>query len=527
MFKPNKKSLPTNPGVYIFKDKFDNIIYIGKAKNLKNRVSSYFSSDHKNSPKTQFLVRNICDLDFIVVDNEIESLLLENKLIKKHKPKYNINLKDSKSYAYIKITDEKIPKVLSTRKVTSKGDYFGPYTDGSLRREILRLLVEVFHLVTPRTFSSRSSLYYEIGLSPASSENKIDVESYLKNVVKAKDFLAGKNISKVKKKLKEEMELASSEHKFELALEKRRQIESIEHMKERQKVDLKKNYDQDVVVMLQSGTRVLIEVLNISKGTITSKKDFKLDFEDEIFENFLRAYYSSNYIPKEVIVGVEIISKGILEEYLAKKRGSKSSIVFPKRGEKLALVNLALKNAKLSLKDDILAQIKDKLSLPSTPNVIECFDMSNFGSEFLVGGMTRFVDGVRDEDGFRKFEIKGFKGKADDYGSMREVVYRRYKRLKTVGEKFPDLIIVDGGKGQLGAGLDALKVLGLKIPIISIAKGSARDKNEIFLVGKNEPLVFDDNSKMMLFLREVRDSVHNFVISYNRKKREMRLKEEF
>ncbi len=527
MFKPIRKSLPDLPGVYIYKDKLGNIIYIGKAKSLKNRVMSYFTSKHENSPKTQFLVKNITSMDFIVVDNEVEALLLENKLIKKHKPKFNLDLKDAKTYAYIKITDERIPKILSTRKVTKNGEYFGPFTDGSLRREIVVLVSKLFNLVTPKTFTSRSSLYYQIGLSPAKSEDEVDLDSYLKKVEEAKEFLRGKKVNAVLKRLKDEMKKCSDELRFEEAMEKKKYIESIEHMKERQKVDLMKNFDQDVVVMVVDDSQVLIEVLNISRGVISSKKDYKLDFEENVFEEFLRAYYSSHYVPKEIIVSEVISESEVFEEFLKKIRGSKVSLVNPQRGDKLSLVKLGLKNAKLQMKNDVLALMKKAFGLPKLPKVVECFDMSNLGKDYLVGGMTRWVDGKRDESGFRKFEIKGFSGRNDDFASMREVVFRRYKRLKEEKKDFPSLIIVDGGKGQLGAALDALRVLRVDIPIIGVAKGSKRDKNEIYLVGRDEPLLFDDNSQMMLFVRQVRDSVHNFVISYNRKKREMRVREEF
>jgi len=529
MFKPIRKDIPTNPGVYIFKDKFQNIIYIGKAKNLRNRVSSYFSLKHENSPKTRFLVKNISDVEFIIVDNEIESLLLENKLIKKNKPKYNINLKDNKTYAFIKITNEKIPKIISTRKVTKTGTYFGPYTSGSARREIIELIIDLFHIITPKTYRNKSHLYYEIGKAPAKTPDEIDLVKYKENIELAKDFLKGKNINKTLKQLKIEMDDFSSTLKFELALKRKTQIDAILHMLEKQKVDLKKNYDQDVLVIIKKSSNALIQVLNISKGIITSKKDFRFELDEELFVSFIKMYYSTNYIPNEIMVNYKFWEndeeKELIEEYLQKLRGSKVNILFPQKGEKLALIKLAEKNAKILMKNNVLSIIKEKLNLPQIPNIIECFDMSNLGKEYLVGAMTRWVNGQSDKEGYRKFEIKSFKGKNDDYLAMKEVVYRRYRRLKDEKKELPNLIIIDGGKGQLKFAVKSLRELNLKIPILSIAKGSKRDKNEIFLIGNEEPLIFDDNSQMMLFLRKVRDSVHNLVINYNRKKRDMKFDE--
>lgn len=532
MFKPTRSSLPEQPGVYIYKDKFNNIIYVGKAKNLKNRISSYFSSDHKNSVKTQILVKNIANLEYIIVDSEVEALLLENKLIKKHKPKYNIDLKDNKTYAYIKITDEKIPKIISTRKITKKGDYFGPYTDSKSRWEIINLIVSLFGIVTPKTFSQKSTLYYEIGISPAKTEKNINIEEYHKKVQEAKNFLKGKNINKIKTRLKEEMNTASKELKYEIAMQKKQQLDSIEHMLEKQKVDLLKNYDQDIAVIIndKKTQKSLIQILHISKGIISSKKDYKLEYEENLLLNFIKMFYSSNYVPKEIIVNTKVWEdendKEKIEEYLSKLRGTKTEIILPQKGEKLSLVKLAEKNAKNSFENSNTSKLKKLLKLKNDPNIIECFDMSNLGKEYLVGAMTRFKNEKEDKEGYRKFEIKSFKGKNDDYKAMQEVIKRRYSRLKEENLEFPDLIIIDGGKGQLNAANKSLKELGLKLNTISIAKGEKRDKNEIYTSPKTPPIILDNNSEIMLYLRKIRDSVHNFVINYNRKKRDMKLREE-
>lgn len=525
MLKDTVKTLPKTCGVYIFKDENDNIIYIGKAKNLKNRVSSYFLNKHENSPKTKVLVKNIAKIDYILVDTELEALLLENKLIKKHKPKYNLDLKDSKTYAYIKITDEKIPKIMFTRKISKTGDYFGPYASSEIRRELFFLVTKIFGIITKNTFSNKSTLNYQIGLSPAKSIDEINILEYNKNVKSAKEFLLGKNKKEIVSKLKEKMQIASKNENYEIALEIKKQIEIIENSFEKQKVDLIKKHDQDIIVLVENQieNKAIIFILNITKGTITSKKDYKLEYTQNLIEEFIKTYYYTNTIPSEIIVNHKLSDeKESIEKYLEKVSGHKVEILFPQKGEKLELVNLAEKNAQNLIKNDPLKEIQINLKLPKLPKVIECFDMSNFGKNDLVGAMTRWVDLKPDKSGYRKYEIKNFTGKNDDYASITEVITRRYSKLKEENLEFPNLIIIDGGKGHLNTSLNALNKLNLQIPIISIAKGKNRDKNEIYLYGKDEPLIFDNNSQMLLNLRKIRDSVHNFVISYNRSKRKIK-----
>jgi excinuclease ABC subunit C len=534
MFKFDRKKIPDEPGVYIFKNNIGEIIYVGKAKNLKNRVSNYFSQKHENSPKTQFLVKNIYDIDFYIVSSELEALLLENKLIKKHKPKYNINLKDSKTFAYIKISNEKVPKISSSRVVKNDGDYFGPYADGYQRIQLQKICIEIFKLISPKTYSNRSKLYYEIGLSPAEREKDINLEEYMKNVELAKDFLKGKNIRKILNKLKDDMNEYSKNEKYESALEKKKQINAIELLKEKQMVDLMKKFDEDVIVFSEDKIefKALVMIIHVKRGTITNKEVFKFDYYDSVFLDFLKIYYSKNYVPSQIILSKKIWNyekeREEIESYLKEFKNSKVKIIIPKIGEKKKLLDLAIKNANNEFKnEELLKEIREKLNLKNIPYIIECFDISNLSNSFIVGAMTRWVNMREDKNNYRRFEIRSFTAKNDDYASIREVVYRRYKRLKNQGSKMPDLIIIDGGKGQLKAANDSLKYLNIKnIDLISIAKGQDRKKNEIFKSNLKEPLIFDDNSKMMLFLRKVRDSVHNFVLSYNKKKREMKIREE-
>ena len=519
-------TIPKNPGVYIFKDKDSEIIYIGKAKNLKSRVSSYFKNgnDNHHSAKTRHLVSKIENLDFIIVDNEIEALLLENQLIKKHAPKYNLMLKDSKTFAYILITKEDFPRILSTRKVARKGDYFGPFTDGFLRVELIKLVASLFGIRTCTNLPKKACLNYFIGTCTAPCIKNASKEEYNKQVESAISFLKG-NTKPVIEKLKNDMNSASKELKFEFALKIKKQIEAIEYLSNKQKVERISKIDQNVVAMQITNDKAVIEVFTISKGVISGKKEYGLEFEEDVLENFIKLYYSQSVIPEEIIVSHEFWKnewdKKVLEEYLQRLKGSKVLITYPYRGEKLALVEMAIKNIQSSSNPAALGQIKEKLNLAAIPNLIECFDISNLSYEHVVGAMVQFVNGKPNTSSYRRFEIKSFKG-ADDFSAIREVVYRRYLRLNREKSALPDLIIIDGGLGQLSAAMSALKSLGIAVPVIALAK----QNEEIYVPGMKIPIRIETNSLMMLLLRQIRDSVHRFALSYNRKKREMKMKDE-
>lgn len=524
--KPDYSQIPANPGVYLFKDSGNEIIYIGKAKSLRKRVSSYFQkTDHY--PKTALMVSKIRQLDWVVVDNEVEALLLENNLIKKHSPKYNIDLKDGKTFAYLKLTDEKFPRILSTRKVVSNGQYFGPYVDGFARMQLLGLVVQLYKIRTCTTLPKKACLNYHIGLCTAPCIGNVTPDQYNLQVKSAAHFLKGDRLGVVKN-LEVEMKQASFDLKFEKALEKKRQIDAILNIDGRQKVELVKTYDQDVIAFMQDGQKCLIEMFTIAKGVISGKKEFTFDYHDRIFEEFIARYYSTNKIPGEIVLNKAFAGTKedleTLSAYLTKFKGTKVVVTVPQRGEKQGLVQMAEKNATINIgADGVLAEFKNMLNLPDIPRIIECFDISNLSYDYIVGAMVRFVDGKPDKKGYRKFKINSVVGKNDDFASMREVVQRRYSRLQKEGAQMPDLVIIDGGRGQLNAALDALKGLELKIPVIALAKR----EEEIYIPGLSEPKKFDKNSRSMLFVRSVRDSVHKFVLGYNRKRREMRLRGQF
>ncbi len=512
--------IPQNPGVYQFKDSAGAIIYIGKAKNLHKRVRSYFNSVEKDA-KTTLLVRHIDSVDFIIVDSEVEALLLENKLIKAHKPKYNISLKDGKTFAYIGLSLEKFPRIFSTRSVSSGVKLFGPYTDGYARRQLIDLSVRLFKLRVCRTMPKRACLNYHIGLCTAPCIGAVSEGEYGLQVREATAFLKG-DTTNVVKKLENEMKTASLAQKYELALEKKRNIEAIGHLDEKQKVDLVKQFDQDVVVMESDEGKVVIVLFSISRGVISGKKEFRFDYSVDMFRSFITMYYSQNYVPHEIIVNVDLgEEKEVIEEYLATFSHRSVAITLPIRGEKKQLMELALKNARMALENVVLRTIQEKLNLPTIPYVIECFDISNLGDQFIVGGMTQWVNAAPNTKEYRRFEVRSIDTQ-DDFAAMREVVYRRYLRLRDEGKEMPDLIIIDGGLGQLGVAVGALEELGLHIPIIGLAK----QEEEIYIPGSSVGMRFEINSPMMLLIRSIRDSVHRFVLSYNRKKREISVREE-
>ncbi|MGI0141661.1 MAG: excinuclease ABC subunit UvrC [Candidatus Micrarchaeales archaeon] len=522
----NYHLVPTNPGVYLFRDEEDEILYCGKAKNLRNRVHSYFVSPENLAIKTRQLVSRIRKVDWIVVRNEVEALLLENKLIKQHSPKYNIQLKDAKTFAYIAFTKDKFPRILSSRKTSSKLESFGPYTDGTMRKELQKLVVNIFKIRTCRTLPSRACLNYHIGICTAPCIKNVTEEEYKKQVENARAFLNG-GIRQTVDALKKQMKGASAEKRYERALEYRNQLTSIDLLSRKQIVDNERDYDQDIISFRKVGEKMLIVQMGIRKGVLLGKKDFEAEYQENFEQEFLRAFYSANQIPREIILGKAFWSdqseKAAIESYFATVRGAKVELTVPIKGEKLALIELANKNIEVNMEyDSALLDLKDTLNLPSLPLIIESFDISNTGDEHIVSGMVRFVNAKPDRSGYRKFKMKSVSS-ANDFASMREVVYRRYKRLLEEKAQMPDLVLIDGGSEQLDFANQALHSLGLSLPIIGLAKKF----EEIYLPDEPIPRRFDKNGKMMLLLRKIRDATHNFSLNYNRKRRQMKMREEF
>jgi excinuclease ABC subunit C len=517
--------IPTEPGVYLFKDEKGEIIYIGKAKNLRARVRSYFSKSDQ-TPKTLHLVPKIRTIEWIIVYNEVEALLLENKLIKNHTPKYNINLKDAKTYAYIAVSKEPYPRIFSTRKPSSRLHMFGPYTEGYLRVELQRLVIKIFKIRTCKKLPKRACLNYYIGLCTAPCAGKVTQQHYAQQVEQAHQFLLG-NYEQVTEKLQQQMQQAAQQMQYERALELRNQITSIQLLTQHQVVDGHRRYNQDVIAFRRLGDKMLVVQMGIRKGVLLGKKEYSLDFDAQIEQQFLKEFYNKNQIPQEILLNTAAWSdneeKQALQEYFSRISGASVSLSIPESGDELDLVKLAEKNIEANLDEDsALVDLQTALNLPVLPRIIECFDVSNLGQEHVVSGMVRYTDGSPDKSNYRRFKIKTVTGQ-DDFASMNEAVHRRYRRLVDEASQLPDLVLVDGGPGQVSAARAALRGLGLQVPLIGLAKKF----EEIYLPDETLPRRFNKNSRMMLLLRRIRDSAHDFSVGYSRKRSEMKMRDEF
>ena len=501
--------LPNEPGCYLFKDKNEKIIYVGKAKNLKKRVKQY-SQKNDLDPKTKSMLNFVTTLDFVATDNEVEAIILEDTLIKKHQPKYNIRMKDAKSHSYILVTSDKFPIAQIARRKDLKGKYYGPFISALERDYILQFIKKTFLLRTCNRLPKKPCLRHHINLCSAPCIGLISEKDYNGNIENVRMILTG-HVNKLLKKLKQDMKKSSDEKDFENALLLRNQITAIEHLNERQNMLRQKKYNEDIINYEIKDEKVYLMLFNIYKGTLHNKEEFVFDFNWDFLEEFIIQYYSERPVPKELIVPKKMSES--IKTYLEKKKKSIVKISKPEKGEKKQLLRLVQKNIEISFFSDInkVEVLKTKLNLNELPNVIECFDISHLSGTSTVGSMVQFRNGKPDKSNYRRFKIRTIEG-IDDTAAIAEVVRRRYKRLKAEDESFPDLIIIDGGRGQLNYALSELDKLGLKIPIISIAK----QFEEIFIPGKMLPLKIPNKDKALQFIQEVRDEAHRFAIKYNR-----------
>lgn len=501
--------LPKAPGCYIYKNDKDQIIYIGKAKDISKRVKSYFTKKN-HDPKTTELLKYIESIEFIQTKTETEALILENNLIKKNRPKYNIDLKDSKRYAYIRLSPEQFPRLLIARNKNEKGTYFGPFTSAAKRDYILKTLQRSFKLRTCKRFPKKPCLRFHIDLCNAPCTNNISIQEYNKKIEIISSILKGKT-KEIKESLNQEMNHFSRDKEYEYALERRNQIDAIEYLEEKQSMEKKKDYDQDIISYIVKDKKVFLMLFNIHKGILENKTEFEFKESIEFFEEFILQYYSENKIPKEFILPKKISDS--LIKLLEQKKGSRLTITIPKRGEKKTLLGLVKTNIENTFfaGDEKLERLKIALNMQDTPRVIECFDISHLSGAATVGSMVQFRNARPDKSNYRRFKVKSVEF-VDDYESIREVVLRRYYRIKMEKTELPDLIIIDGGKGQLSAALESLEKLDIRVPIISIAK----EFEEIFIPGNTEPIRLDQKNKALLLIREIRDEAHRFAINYNR-----------
>ncbi len=544
--KEQLRLIPESSGSYQFFDKDNTIIYVGKAKNLKRRVSSYFNKKH-DSVKLAVMVPQIVRIEFIITNSEVEALILESHLIKKYKPKYNVLLKDDKKFPYFLITKEDYPRILVTRKRNKnmqEGKYFGPYTNAKSMYTTLDLLKKLFPLKQCKSpkFKDRPCIYYQIGRCLAPCQKLVTSEEYKKLIKNVELFLSGKQMQLVDE-LKSLMEKYSLSQEYEKAAKYRDSYFDVLKTIEKQKVVYENtNINQDIISVSTNDYLGGISLLQIRDGRLTNKKDFEIskndyDTDSEIISYFIKEYYlmiNPEDIPSEILFSAQIDEedKQIFEKWLSAKKGSNVKVKPANNKKNNDILELALKNSNYHLEEmkvkslqevqnnynEAGSYIQEKLSLSKFPHVVECFDISHIQGTNTVASMVCFNNGMPKKSEYKRYKIKTVEtGKPDDFQSMREVVYRRYSRLLKEGKPFPDLIIIDGGKGQLSSAVEILSELGVKNQdIISLAKRI----EEVFLPHKSESVIFPLNSQALYFFQRIRDEAHRFAITFHRKLRE-------
>lgn len=545
------KLVPTQPGCYLYYDKEGTIIYVGKAKNLKRRVYSYFHKQHE-SPKTNILVSQIEKLEYIITDSEVEALILESHLIKQHKPKYNILLKDDKKYPYFLITDEDFPRIQVVRKKNlnpDKGRFYGPYTDVGAMYATLDFLKRLFPLKQCKTpkFTNRPCLYYHIGKCLAPCQGKVTPEEYQKLIQQVELFLSGKQ-SELLKQIQTQMQKYAASEQFEKAAKMRDSYLDLQKTLERQKVVYENTkLNEDIIAVIYEDGILAIVIMMIREGRLIDKKDFTYFVDNvdktEYFETFFRDYYTNLKLefPDRIISKdlEEVGEKELYQDWLKILSGKKVTISYGK-GKYKELYELALKNATNLLENAKLkkmAQIRDdfnevgsylaeKLQLTNFPNRIECYDISHIQGTNTVASMVVFQNGLPKKTAYRKFKIKSTEGKPDDFLSMKEVLSRRLSRLGEPKWEKPDLIIIDGGKGQLSSVMQIVEEMGIKvgeggIDFVSLAKR----EEEVFLPNQTDSILLPRDSNALYLIQRIRDEAHRFAITFHRDLRSKKLKE--
>ncbi len=550
-------TLPLKAGCYLMKSADGTIIYVGKAISLKNRVRSYFHADSSHDTKTRRLVREIVDIEWIVVGSELEALILEMNLIKKHRPKYNVRLKDDKRYPYIKVHwADPFPTVSVTRNMVEDGSrYFGPYTSAWAVHQTLDVLRRIFpYLTCDRVITGedkRACLYYDIKLCTAPCIGAINQAGYRQMISDLMSFLSGHSEG-ILERMQAEMAKASEEMRFERAAALRDQIKAIQAIIERQKVVFATDYvDSDVLAMARSDGEACVQIFFIRGGKLIGREYFILEgtedtADSEVMSQFVKQFYTeAATIPEQVMLPQELEEARIISQWLRSKRGGQKLEFFvPKDGQSHELVQMAAENATDTLQalraqwqadthkqEQALADLQSGLSLPAPPNRVECYDISNIQGTAIVGAMVVFSQGVPDKKLYRKFNIESVVGAPDDFASMEEMLTRRFRRWQSAQETagqpgtkldasfafLPDLIIVDGGKGQLGRAVEVLQKFDLfgKIPIVGLAK----QNEEIFLPGRSDPLLLPRHSQGLYLVQRIRDEAHRFGITAHRKRR--------
>ena len=549
-FQDKLKNIPTKPGVYQFKNKNGDIIYIGKAKNLRNRVRSYFQKNKYQTPKNQSMIKRIANVEWIIVRSNVEALLTEANMIKEVQPKYNVDLKDDKSFPFIRITNEPYPQVLLTRKIEKDGSkYFGPYTDVKNLRYSLKALHKIFpvrscsYSMDDQTVVAKKvklCLDYHIKKCEGPCEGIVSRDHYNAMIERVIKFLQGRT-KETEDYVRKQMDIAAADLRYEDAAMYRDQYNSIRRFKERQRKVAADFDDRDIFALARKDDIGVMTVLRVRNGRIFGREKISLQNldvdESAIFASVIsRFYMDTDFLPKEITVVTLPDGQDDLEEWLTEKKGSKVIIQQPQRGEKAKEVRLSYQNAKLLLGEwlinrkkrrelvpKMVNQLQDDLQLKAPPRRIEAFDISHLGGTNTVASMVCFLDAKPKKSEYRKFKIKTVDG-IDDFAAMREVVHRRYLRVKKEKGSLPDLILIDGGKGQLSMAVSALRELGLDyIPIVGLAKRL----EEVFVPGISDPQSIHKQSPGLILLRRIRDEAHRFAITFQRSKRKLSLESAF
>ncbi len=540
--KEKLASVPSVPGCYIMKDARGQIIYIGKARVLRNRVRQYFQPSTDHTSRIRRMVFEVADLNWIITDSELEALILESNLIKKHHPEYNVRLRDDKSYPYIVLTmSEKWPRPVFVRKLRLQANetdkYFGPYTDSDAVKETLRLIRRIFKVPCgykdPDKAGGKPCMYYHINQCLGPCAGKTSTEAYMSTIRDVISFIEGRDDELVDRLIRE-MGEAAENLEFEKAARYRDQVAAIQKLIARQKVVSTALQDQDVIALVTDNLNTCAELFFIRGGKLIGQEHFLLDNVDSedfptSLQEFLMQYYqTAPYIPREVLLSNEIAELDIVESWLRQKKGRKVQIASPKRGEKKGIVDMAKTNAEQVLRQirlkmesdnsrrsEELEGLQNALNLPKPPVRIEAYDISNTGGHQTVASLVVFENGSPHKDHYRKFKLKQPEGVPDDFASMKQVILRRLTgtlRKSAAFEHLPDLILVDGGKGQLSAGVEALMEANERVSIIGLAKRN----EEIYRVGSPDPVMLPRDSKALHLLQRIRDEAHRFAITYHK-----------
>lgn len=533
------KKLPDKPGVYLMHSKSDEIIYVGKAINLKNRVRQYFQTSRARSPKIEKMVSRIAYFEYIITDSELEALVLENNLIKEHRPRYNTMLKDDKSYPFIRVTvEEEYPRILFARQMKrDKSKYFGPFTSSAAVKDTIDLLKKLYHVRScsknlPKDMGKeRPCLYYQIHQCPAPCQGYISTEEYREHIKQALAFLDG-DFKPVLKDLEQKMKDAAAELDFEKAAEYRDLLDSVKHVTSKQRITNSDTEDRDVIAIAMNEREAVVAAFFVRQGKILGREHFHMtgsqgETAADILNAFMKQYYAGTpYLPKEILLEEDIPERSIVEDWLSKRQGHKVSVLVPQRGEKHKLINLAKENAKLVLNQDLEKIKREEARTIGAVHEIEmligrkglsrmeAFDISNISGAQAVASMVVFENGKAKKNDYRRFRLRTVTG-PDDYRCMEEVLTRRF-----TDERFdvlPDLLLMDGGKGQVNVALRVLDTLGISLPVVGMVKDDNHRTRGLYY--ENEEIDFPARSEAFALVTRIQDEAHRFAITYHKQLR--------